>query len=329
MAYVMEAATEQWPMRIRPEGRGAALIEWAKQMRPRIENELHRHGAVLLPEVRLNGSEHFNDLFTALTGEAPIEYQNPSTPRTQVKGNVYTSTEYPADEHIPLHNENSYTHVWPMRIAFFAQLPSAAGGETPIADSRRVYERIPVSIRERFERLGVCYVRNFGAVDLSWQHVFQTTERDSVERQCREVGIGFAWGRDGAELQTRQVCQAVARHPVTGEKVWFNQAHLFHISNYRKEVRESLLEAFGEDKLPRNTYYGDGSPIPEDILAAVRAAFEQEAVAFPWKLGDVVLLDNMLCAHGRRPFSGARRILVAMSRPMKASNLPRQAGNEV
>jgi alpha-ketoglutarate-dependent taurine dioxygenase len=310
-----------WPAIVRPEGRGAALIQWAERARPRIEALLQEHGAALLPECRLNGPEQFNEFFTALVGAAPVEYRNQSTPRTQVKGHVYTSTEYPADEHIPLHNENSYTHEWPMRIAFFAQLPSSSGGETPIADSRRIYQRLSPALRERFETLGVLYVRNFGAVDLPWQRVFQTEDRAEVERQCRAAGMEFEWPASGPELRTRERCQAVARHPVSGEKVWFNQAHLFHISNYRAEIGAALLQAFGEESLPRNSYYGDGSRIEAETLAEIRAAYDAEAVAFPWKLGDVVLLDNMLCAHGRRPYGGPRRILVAMAHPLNAAAL--------
>jgi alpha-ketoglutarate-dependent taurine dioxygenase len=32
-----------------------------------------------------------------------------------------------------------------------------------------------------------------------------------------------------------------------------------------------------------------------------------------WEAGDLLMLDNLLAAHGRRPFSGERRIAVAMS----------------
>jgi hypothetical protein len=33
----------------------------------------------------------------------------------------------------------------------------------------------------------------------------------------------------------------------------------------------------------------------------------------PWRRGDLLLIDNMLTAHGRRPCTGDRRVLVAMS----------------
>jgi hypothetical protein len=154
------------------------------------------------------------------------------------------------------------------------------------------------------------YVRNYGdSLDLSWRDVFQTTERAEVETFCREAGIQFEW-RGKNELQTRQICQAVATHPHTGESVWFNQAHLFHVSNLEPEIRKSLMVSTGD--LPRNAYYGDGSSIEEEALEAIRTAYATETVVFPWQTKDVLVLDNMLTAHGRRPYKGARSIVVGM-----------------
>ena len=133
-----------------------------------------------------------------------------------------------------------------------------------------------------------------------------------VEAYCRAHKIGWEWKEDG-ELRTRQVCQAVAQHPVTRDWVWFNQAHLFHVSNLPPEVRESLLEIVDEEDLPRNVYYGDGSPIEPSVLDEVRGVLEEAKVSFPWYSGDVLMLDNMLAAHARSPFSGPRKVVVAMA----------------
>jgi hypothetical protein len=92
--------------------------------------------------------------------------------------------------------------------------------------------------------------------------------------------------------------------------VWFNQAHLFHVSSLKSEIRESLLASAGE--LPRHAFYGDGSPIEDAVLEEIRAAYEREAIVFTWQNGDVLVLDNMLTAHGRRPYRGARKIVVGM-----------------
>jgi alpha-ketoglutarate-dependent taurine dioxygenase len=241
-----------------------------------------------------------------------LEYRYRSTPRHEVTARLYTSTEYPAGETIPQHNEMAYTNEWPLRIGFYCQEAAAEGGATPLSDSRRVLRKLRADVIARFRASGVRYVRNYGlGLDLSWHTVFQTDDRAEVEIQCRERGIECQW--DGDRLRTSQVCQALATHPVTGEEVWFNQAHLFHVSSLGAEMQAEMLSVLGEENLPRNAYYGDGSPIESATLDHIRDAFSSETVDFPWQLGDVLLLDNMLAAHGRRPFRGSRRVLVAMA----------------
>jgi alpha-ketoglutarate-dependent taurine dioxygenase len=162
-------------------------------------------------------------------------------------------------------------------------------------------------------RSGVSYVRNYGThLDLPWQEVFQTNDRSAVEDYCRGQDIAIEWKPDGT-LRTSQTCQAAIAHPITGEMVWFNQAHLFHISNLEPHVRHSLLSELGEEALPRNAYYGDGAPIEDAALGEIRAAYDAEEIVFPWQNGDVLMIDNMLSTHGRRPFSGPRRVIVGMS----------------
>ncbi len=211
-----------------------------------------------------------------------------------------------------------------MKIWFFCLQPAETGGETPFADSSRVFQRIPEAIKARFMEKRVMYVRNYmPQLDLSWQEVFQTNNRAEVERYCRSIDMECEWINE-QHLRTRQVCQAVALHPETSRLVWFNQAHLFHISNLDPAVRETLLSLYGEESLPRNTYYGDGKPIEPAVLDEIRAIYEEEQIAFPWQKGDIVMLDNMLVAHGRAAFTGMRRVVVAMADPFTGGSSQRK-----
>jgi alpha-ketoglutarate-dependent taurine dioxygenase len=315
------APGETLPLVVRPEGEGMVLSAWAAGALEWIEKKLLEHGSLLFRGWSVGALDGFRE-FVTTTGGNPEKYTYRSTPRTEVGNGIYTSTEYPADKFIPMHNEHSYSRSWPMRLFFYAELPSAEGGMTPIADSARVYEAIPAAMREKFAAKKVMYVRNYGeGVDLPWQEVFNTTDRAGVEAFCAAEGIEVEW-KGGDRLRTRQVCQAVARHPVTGKTLWFNQAHLFHVSSLDAEVAEALVEAFGEDGVPRNTFYGDGEPIEPEALAAIRAAYDTVQVAFPWEKDDVLMIDNMAVAHARTPFRGERRIRAAMTQPVHGDDLP-------
>lgn len=288
----------------------AALAELAR-------TRLHKVGGLLLRGFDVLGEQAFQQLVRSF-GHELLSYEFGSTPRKAVEQGVYTSTEYPAHQVIPLHNEQSYTLQWPLKIWFHCVQPSAEGGETPIADSRLIYQRIDPALRQRFTDKRLMYVRNYGnGLDLPWQQAFNSEERQVVEAFCRANRIDFEWKDDG-ELRTRQVCQAVARHPASQDMVWFNQAHLFHVSNLAPAVREGLL-AVVEDPLdlPRNVYYGDGSPLEDSALEEIRGVLDACTVRFPWQQGDVLMLDNMLVAHGRASFKGARKVIVAMAEPVQ------------
>ena len=301
---------------------GSGLPDHIASNRDQIDRELLEAGAVLFRGFQVDTPEAFHDAVKAYSSQL-LDYTYRSTPRKEESKQVYTSTDYPASEDIPMHNENSYSHSWPLKLWFYCVQPAKSGGATPVADSRRVLERLDRSLRERFAQRGVLYVRHYSKVmDLPWQEVFQTTDKAEVERFCRDNGIQFEWEDDN--LTTRQVSQAIARHPSTGEEVWFNQANLFHPSSLPAEDYEDMLTIFGPDKLPRNALYGDGTPFTPEELAAIREAYEQEAVDVAWEKGDVLLIENMLAAHGRRPFTPPRKVLVAMS---EAFNLvPAHAG---
>jgi alpha-ketoglutarate-dependent taurine dioxygenase len=311
------------PLIIRPAMDGISLIDWARANRSLIETELLQHGAILFRGFRGLRVQAFQTFAEATSSNGLIDYKFRSTPRKEVSGKIYTSTEYPASQSIPLHNEMSYARNWPMKIWFHCVKPAMQGGATPIASSARVFQRIAEAVRAKFIRHGIMYVRNYHeGIDLSYKEVFGTANRAEIEGFCREAGIECEFG-GGVQLRTRQRCQAVSVHPTTGDTVWFNQAHLFHTSSLDPAYSGPLLALYGKDRIPRNCYYGDGSEIGEADLGEVREAYRQEMVSFPWHTGDVLMLDNMLVAHGRESFAGERQVVVAMAEETSLSERAR------
>ncbi|MFI5836564.1 TauD/TfdA family dioxygenase [Micromonospora sp. NPDC051300] len=294
-----------------PDGPDLATALHAE--RPRIRRLLTEHGAVLLRGFPVGGVDGFGQAVRAFSGE-PLTYAERSSPRSEIEASIYTSTDYPPEEEIFLHNENSYQASWPRLLFFYCDVPPSTLGATPLADIRRVHESVDPSVREEFVRRRWMVVRNFHEqFGSSWRYIFNTEDRAAVEAYCRGKDLAFEWvGADG--LRTRAVRDAVHLHPDTGLPVWFNHITFFHHTTLPAEVREGLLELFGgEDRLPSNTYYGDGGRIPDDVVAHLRDCYRAASVRFDWQEGDMLVVDNMAAAHGREPFTGRRRIAVAMA----------------
>ncbi|HEY1939135.1 MAG TPA: TauD/TfdA family dioxygenase [Candidatus Angelobacter sp.] len=307
------------PAVIEPAIDGVDLVSWGATQREFVDSMLAESGAILFRNFGVGSVEGFRGLVEAVCGPL-LEYKERSSPRTHVTGNVYTSTDYPPERTIFLHNEQSYNHIFPLRIAFFCVTPPAKDGETPIADVRRVLLRVPEEIRRRLESQGYLYVRNFGSgVGLSWQESFQTDDPGQVEEHCRSNFVEFEWlPQDG--LRTRQLRPVIARHP-SGVHAWFNHLTFFHISTLEQDIQQEMLANFSQADLPNNTYYGDGTLIEPEVLEKLREAYIAERVSFPWESGDILLLDNVLTAHARAPFTPPRRIVTAMARPCSWSDV--------
>lgn len=286
------------------------LINTHKQ---EIEDILNIYGGILFRGFEVDSVQKF-EAIAYLFAPNLLDYHFRSTPRTKIEGKIYTSTEYPANRFIQFHNECSYTNSWPTRILFYCVTPSLNGGETALADSRHVYVKIDRKIRDQFERNGLTYVRNYiPGIDMSWKDVFQTTQKSEVEKYCQETDIHYEWKSGLVELTTRQKTQASIIHSITGEKVWFNQAHLYHASSLQESEKSTLLNFLGTPaNFPRNVMTGDNQSIEDEHFKNIRDAYESERIEFKWQETDLLLLDNELMAHSRNPYEGDRKVLVTM-----------------
>lgn len=311
-AELVELDASGLPVVVRPRASGLRIEDWLPEQLPMLEQHVLRTGAILFRGFDVDSLERFDGVVRILCPNL-MSYTEGATPRKTLKDKVYTSTEFPPEYSIALHNELSYVTTWPMRVFFACAVAAEWRGETPIADVRKVYQRISPRTRERFERHGWMLIRNYGdGFSLPWQKVFHTDERAEVEAYCARNRIELEW-KAGDRLRTRQVRPASRVHPVTGEAVWFNHVAFWHISSLEPhDLRDEFLRQMAPDEMPYNTFYGDGSPIEPEVAEELRQAYSAELVSFPWQVGDLLMVDNMLVAHGRSPYRGPRRILAAM-----------------
>ncbi|MBO3458675.1 TauD/TfdA family dioxygenase [Aetokthonos hydrillicola Thurmond2011] len=296
------------PFVIQPLIDGLDITEWTQNNQGLVKTLFLQHRALLFRGFKVKTTQQFQDFVKASSDGELLTYVDRSSPRTAVAGQIYTSTVYPAEYPILLHHELTYTIKYPLKLYFCSLKVAPYGGETPIADARKAYQRIDEKVRNEFIEKKWMLVRNYNdGFGLPWQEVFQTDDKAKVEAYCRENSIDFSW-KGGSRLQTRQIREAVHYHPQTGEPMWFNHVAFFHHTN--------LLSEFDEHTVPYNTYYGDGSAIAPDVIQHINQAYQQEKVTFPWQEGDILMLDNMSIAHGRESYKGERQVFLAMSEPL-------------
>lgn len=293
--------------------------EWFVKCRDDVDAELRGFGAVRFDDFALDELPAFEEF--ALVSCAELYRDNPEHVSASTTGNVQTPVPYSARRKLLWHNENTFNVEWPGRLLFACVVPPETGGETPIVDTRAVYRALPASVSSRFEELGVMYQRTYGTgVGLTWQQVFQTEDPAEVARACGSAGIEFEWDAEG-QLRTRQTRPAIVRHPTTGELVWVAQPQHWHPACLDSLTREALVESLGEDRLPRNCFFGDGSPIDDQTMNDLCAIYQKHEVSLPWQAGSAMLIDNLLMAHGRNSYSGPRKIWVAMGQMRSCYNL--------
>jgi alpha-ketoglutarate-dependent taurine dioxygenase len=322
----------QLPLVIQPNGSDSlsALLSEISSQRNWLEKQLLEVGAILIRGYEIHTPEEFQQIVQKFI-ETAVDYTRGASPRSKVSGKIYTSTDAPRFIPIPLHCELSYTPTPPRRIMFFCHTPAAQGGETPIADMRSVYQALDADVRQRLEDRGVRLIQNVPAkksfgFGKTWQEMFGTDDKVYVEKACERMEISCAW-RSNDTLQLINDRPAFLTHPETGDRILFTSFYNFHDS-WSDEFRihqQSLLswligfaEIFrawtGKPAIdyPHHCTFADGSEIPRQDILHIRNTLRSHAVTFPWQQGDLIVIDNLRVSHGRMPYRGKRKILVAM-----------------
>jgi len=295
-----------------------------------LKEKLLEHGALLFRGFDIHNATAMHAFCDAIDAQL-MDYPRGTSPRTEIAPYIYTSTEVAQHLPLPIHTEMSYTSVFPRALAFCCVVPPQHGGETPLADMKKVLQRLPAEVVKTFEEKGILYHQycpsgHNNKKFKTWQDMFVTEDKKVAEQKCAEQGVTMAWLKDGSAKLTNPGT-AIREHPKTAERIWFNQAHVFHptmSAEFRYIGRpfmamvvrgyEYLLEHFPKllPPYPYGCTFGDGSSIPRATILAIRRAIWDETVTFRWEKGDLLLVDNLRLGHGRLPFKGDRKILAAL-----------------
>jgi alpha-ketoglutarate-dependent taurine dioxygenase len=306
------------PPMLRAEPAGDAP-SWAAEHRDALRAVIAEHGAVLVRGLGLRDATEVAAVFRRL-GTGLIAETEAFAPRRTYSDGVYSSATWPQNQPMCMHHELSYTLEFPGLMLFACLGAPTEGGATAVADSATVVDALPTELVARFEREGWLVTRSYnGEIGASVGEAFGTGDRGAVEGFCRANAIELEWQPDGG-LRTRQRRSAVVRHPVTGERCWFNQIAFLNEWTMAPEVREYLVDVYGADGLPFNTRFGHGDPIGEDVVQLINEVYDAHTAREPWQGGDLMLVDNVRTAHSREPFEGPREVLVAMADPVRLAD---------
>ena len=292
---------------------------WAARHRDALRAVVTEHGSVLVRGLGLSDPAQTGAVFHRLATALMTEKEAFASRRTYSDG-VYSSSKWPPNQVMCMHHELSYTLQFPGLMLFACLSAPTGGGATAVADSPAVLGALPTELVGRFEREGWLLTRNYNdEIGASFAEAFGTGDRAAVESYCRDGAIEFEWQPDGG-LRTRQRRSAVVRHPVTGQRCWFNQIAFLNEWTMDPEVHEFLVDVYGADGLPFNTRFGNGDPIGEDVVQLTNSVYEAHTAREPWQAGDLLLVDNVRTAHSREPFEGPREVLVAMADPVRLAD---------
>jgi alpha-ketoglutarate-dependent taurine dioxygenase len=294
---------------------GGAAAHWADGHRNALRAVVAEHGCVLVRGLGLRDATETGALFRRLAVTLMTE-REAFAPRQPYPDGLYSATPWPPNQQMCMHHELSYALEFPGLLLFACLTAPAAGGATAVADAAAVLSALPADLVQRFEREGWMLTRNYNDdIGASVEQAFGTADRHAVESYCRANAIEFEWQPDGG-LRTRQRRSAVVRHPVTGQRCWFNQIAFLNEQTIDPEVREYLVDVYGEDGLPFTTFFGHGDPVGEDIVQLLNETYEAHTMREPWQAGDLLLVDNIRTAHSREPYEGPREVLAGLADPV-------------
>ncbi|CAE7258055.1 unnamed protein product [Symbiodinium sp. KB8] len=307
------ATVMDFPLVLSPSRQSNAreLSAWAASRSAELQKLLLHHGAVLFRDCGIISAEDFGLVVRAMGCEG-YDYVGGAAPRTEVvKGVVFTSNESPPDQPIPFHHELAQSPTPPNYILFCCEVESKHGGATPIIPSDEVADffmsHFPDFARE-VEAKGVRYIRTMpevtdptSAQGRSWAESYAVKTREEAEEVMTKQGSTWEWLSGGDLKVTTAALPALRMDERTGRRVFFNSViAAFTGWNDSRNVGEEAV------------VLGDFSPVNKHALRAVARFMAEREVAFAWKKGDILIVDNGSVLHSRQSFEPPRRVLAAL-----------------
>ncbi|MBA3721085.1 MAG: TauD/TfdA family dioxygenase [Parachlamydiaceae bacterium] len=305
-----------------------AFHKIAEEHREAFKELLNKYGAILLRGFPVINPDDFSAILKSVLNRSSVDYVGGEGSRTKIKSGVYTSTEAPQQYTIPLHNELSCTiDDFPKYISFACFTAPAPGtGQTLLGDSKEISEIILG--QKQFADLKdktVLHISRHGTegnffnkvniTHKTFQSSFGTDNKEEINNICAKKKFIPKWTDEYLEVKRRTPCtRPNPNHP--DQTLWFNQIHLYHANpkirgGWLNHILANLLYC-REKTRQYDVFFEDGTPIPRKLVYELYRIYEEKAIRFDWKKGDVLILDNIEVMHGRASYNGPRKILASL-----------------
>ena len=292
-------------------GSADAIKDWIEQHMDQLADELAVHGAILFRDFGVTDDKGFDGFIRAFN-QPSFTYEDSLSNavrrnRTEL---VFTANEAPPEVSIFLHHEMAQTPVFPSKLFFYCERAAQVGGATPICRSDTLLEELEAAVPDfvaACQEKGVCYSQTMPPEDdmqsgqgRSWRSTLSAQTQAEAEIKLKKLNYQWQWQTNNTLRVTTPVLPAI-KLLADGRRVFFNQL----IAAFRgwQDARNSA---------EKSICFGDGSVINSADMAVAIDLADKLTFDIPWQTGDVVLLDNFLTMHGRRPFQGQRCVLAAL-----------------
>ncbi|HGC5940934.1 TPA: TauD/TfdA family dioxygenase [Legionella pneumophila] len=331
---------QKLPLVIQPqaklEGNVHVLKQFLEEDNALFKEKLLKYGAIILRGFHVHTAEQFLEVIQSSNLGPNYSYDFCPIPRTRITDNIYTSINIHPSFNLALHNEKSYDQDFPSHIFFNCIHAPDTGGATVLADGNKVWFSLPTFLQKKLQSKGILYRRHYYGTGiqykmirsigknsgcLTWMERFQTDDKSQVEVMLQQMGTQFQWIQ-GNGLITEQLLPACRNHPISGKLVWFNQSN--HANRYYNGtsdyIKSKITSSFIRFILlhnyfhPYTAFYGDGEHLSKQEADCINSAIQKNTVSTAWQPGDVMIVDNYSCLHGKTPHTGNRLILVGLTK---------------
>lgn len=200
---------------------------------------------------------------------------------------------------LPLHGELYYqSHSPPEALFFYCQTPPAEAGETMVCNGISLFDALPSPLQERLVSQKISYTR-YSPKEL-WQKDYATQDGNALLAFLAQNHVHGEIDANG-ELKTVFTTSAVPK--VNGKHCFINNLIPFALREHQEpEATRSRVR------------FENGDAVSPEVLNTILTVAAQQQVGISWQAGDILIVDNRWCMHGRdRLAEGPRTLYLRMA----------------